>query len=94
MSVLVISGCGNINSQPEEEIDHLTMNDDMMENGLMSHDEVVGLNDLTGLNKLKIPSILERDNEEGVVYTVRARKGKTEILDGTETNRSRYNGSF
>lgn len=104
ISILVISGCSNTNSQPEEEMDHSTMNaeemdhsmmdDEMMENEHMSHDEVVSLNDSTGENELKIPSMLERDNEEGVVYTVRAQEGKTEIFDGIETTTYGYNGTF
>jgi FtsP/CotA-like multicopper oxidase with cupredoxin domain len=60
----------------------------------MSHDEVVSLNDSTGENELKIPPMLERDNEEGVVYTVRAQKGETEIFDGIKTKTYGYNGSF
>lgn len=105
MSILVISGCSNSNSQPDEEMDHSKMNDEemghsMMEmdegmmEGHMSHDEVVSLNDSTGENELKIPSMLERDDEEGIVYTVRAQKGQTEIFDGIETTTYGYNGSF
>ncbi|MEK5069722.1 multicopper oxidase family protein [Sporosarcina sp. FSL K6-1508] len=106
ISILVISGCSNANSQPDEEMDHSMMNDeemdhsmmdmddDMMENEHMSHDEVVSLNDSTGENELKIPSMLERDNKEEVAYTVRAQKGKTEIFDGIETNTYGYNGTF
>ncbi|PID14816.1 copper oxidase [Sporosarcina sp. P34] len=99
ISLLVIGGCSNNNPQPAEEMDqdmeemdHSTMGD-MME-GHMSHDEVVSLNDSTGENELKIPSMLETDNEDGVVYTVRAQKGKTEIFDGTESTTYGYNGSF
>ncbi|WP_338656999.1 multicopper oxidase domain-containing protein (plasmid) [Sporosarcina psychrophila] len=106
ISILVISGCSNANSQPDEEMDHSMMNDeemdhsmmdmddDVMENEHMSHDEVVSLNDSTGENELKIPSMLERDNKEEVAYTVRAQKGKTEIFDGIETNTYGYNGTF
>lgn len=104
LSILVISGCSNNNSQPDEEMDHASMEQDMEEmdhstmgdmmEGHMSHDEVVSLNDSTGENNLEIPSMLERDNEDGVVYTVRAQKGKTEIFDGTESTTYGYNGSF
>lgn len=106
MSILVISGCSSTNSQPDEEMDHSTMSgeemdhstmdmdEDMMENEHMSHDEVVSLNDSTGENELKIPSVLERDNEAGEVYTIRAQKGKTEIFDGVETTTYGYNGTF
>jgi blue copper oxidase len=94
ISVLVISGCSSNNSQSDEEMDHSTMNHDTMENEHMSHDELVSLNDSTGENELKIPSMQERDNEEGVVYTVRAQKGETEIFDGTKTKTYGYNGSF
>lgn len=105
VSILIISGCSSYNSntdkevdhsttnQDTEEMDHSTMDQDMME-GHMSHDEVISLNDSTGENELKIPSMLERDEEEGVVYTVRAQKGKTEIFDGIETETYGYNGSF
>ncbi|WP_010650466.1 multicopper oxidase family protein [Oceanobacillus massiliensis] len=80
----------------EEGMDHSTMDmdDDAMENGHMSHDEVVSLNDSTGEKELKIPSVLGSDNEEEVVYTVRAQKGETEIFDGTKTKTYGYNGSF
>ncbi len=76
--------------------DHSTMDQDQTGNEHMSHDKVVSLNDSTGENELKIPSMLERDNNDGekVVYTVRAQKGKTEIFDGTETNTYGYNGAF
>lgn len=106
ISILVISGCSNTNSQPDEEMDHSTMNDeemdhstmdmddDMKENEHMSHDEVVSLNDSTGENELKIPSMLEPDNEEGVAYTVRAQEGKTEIFDGIETTTMDTMGRF
>ncbi|HLR68536.1 MAG TPA: multicopper oxidase domain-containing protein [Virgibacillus sp.] len=99
VSILVISGCSIDNSQPDEEMENSSMNQhmeemhDMME-GHMSHDEVVPLNDSTGENELKIPAMLEPDNEEGIVYTVRAQKGKTEIFNGIETNTYGYNGSF
>ncbi|KRG13948.1 multicopper oxidase [Virgibacillus soli] len=109
ISLLVISGCSSNSSQPVDEADHSTMNKEEMEemdhstmdqdqtgNEHMSHDKVVSLNDSTGENELKIPSMLERDNNDGekVVYTVRAQKGKTEIFDGTETNTYGYNGAF
>src|SRR5690625_1751296 len=98
ISLLVISGCTNNSSQPDEEpdeeMDHSTMNQDMMENEHIDHDEVVSLNDSTGENELEIPSALERGDDEEAVYTVRAQKGKTEIFDGTETVTYGYNGSF
>ncbi|QUW23352.1 multicopper oxidase domain-containing protein [Sporosarcina sp. Marseille-Q4063] len=100
ISILVISACSNNNSKPEKEMEHSTMGQDMEEmhhdmmEGHMSHDEVVMLNDSTGENELKIPSMLERDDGEGVVYTVRAQKGKTEIFDGTESITYGYNGPF
>ncbi len=99
IGLLVLSGCSNNNSQPDkemdhemEEMDHSAMGD-MME-GHMSHDEVVPLNDSTGENELKIPEMLERDEEDGILYTVRAQKGKTEIFDGIETTTYGYNGAF
>ncbi len=69
------------------------MNQDMME-GHMSHDDIVSLNDSTGINELKVPAELERNNKEEAVYTVRAQKGKTEVFDGVQTNTYGYNGSF
>lgn len=103
VSILVIGGCSK-NIKPDNEMNHSTMNHDMEEmdhstmgdmmEGHMSHDEVVMLNDSTGENELKVPTMLERDDGEGVVYTVRAQKGKTEIFDGTETETYGYNGSF
>ncbi|ARK24114.1 copper oxidase [Sporosarcina sp. P37] len=103
ISILIISGCSN-NAQTEKEMDHSAMNHEMEEmdhstmadmmEGHMSHDEVIMLNDSTGENELKIPTMLEQDAEEDVVYTVRAQKGKTEIFDETETETYGYNGSF
>src|SRR5690625_5979593 len=108
MTALVLAACSD-DKEPtanddgantgEESHEDMDMNEegsdssDLME-GHMSHDEVVSLNDSTGENELKIPSILERDDEEGVVYTVRAQKGKTEIFDGIETTTYGYNGAF
>lgn len=103
ISILIISGCST-STQLGEEMDHSTMNQnmedmdhstmgDMME-GHMSHDEVIMLHDSTGENELKIPAMLEQDAGEGVVYTVRAQEGKTEIFNGTETQTYGYNGSF
>ncbi|WP_251671699.1 multicopper oxidase domain-containing protein, partial [Sporosarcina sp. NCCP-2331] len=105
ISIVIISGCSNDNSKTSEEIDQSTMNQamgemnhsnmmpDMME-GHMSHDQVIRLNDSTGENELKIPAVLEKDKGEGIVYTVRAQKGKTEIFDGTESVTYGYNGPF
>ncbi|WP_432359773.1 multicopper oxidase family protein [Sporosarcina sp. UB5] len=98
ISVAVISGCSS-GSLPTEKMNHdmMEMGNSAMRNmmkGHMSHDTVVMLNDSTGENELKIPSILESETENGIVYTVRAQKGKTEIFDGTETETYGYNGSF
>lgn len=107
ISILAISGCSSNSAQPVDEADHSAMNKedmeemshsamnhDKMRNEHMSHDEVISLNDSTGENELKIPPMLERDKGEGVEYTVRAQKGKTEIFDGIETNTYGYNGAF
>ncbi|MHA6258506.1 multicopper oxidase family protein [Sporosarcina sp. CAU 1771] len=102
LGMLVIGGCSNPSSQPNhsmmnnEEMDDSMMDMDgsMTENEHMSHDEVISLNDSTGENELKIPSILERDNEGEVAYTVRAQIGETEIFDGIETRTYGYNGTF
>lgn len=93
-----------MNKEDMEEMDHSAMNHDemgnkhmnhdKMRNEHMSHDEVISLNDSTGENELKIPPMFERDKGEGVEYTVRAQKGKTEIFDGIETNTYGYNGAF
>lgn len=76
-----------------EGMDHSQMGKDTME-GHMSHNKVVSLNDSTGENELKMPPVLESDNEKEVVYTVRAQKGETEIFDGTKTKTYGYNGAF
>ena len=94
MSILIISGCIKTNSQSSEETVDSNMDGNMMENGHMSHDEVVSLNDSTGENELAIPVMLVPDKEAGIAYTVRAQKGKTEIFDGIETNTYGYNGTF
>ena len=94
ISVLLLSGCSFTKSQSDEEVNHSDMGSNMMMDGHMSHDEVVGLNDSTGENDLKIPMMLERGDKKDVTYTVRAQKGKTEIFDGIETNTYGYNGTF
>src|SRR5699024_10317581 len=98
ISLLVVSGCSANNStsssvEEVEEIDHSTENHDMME-GHMDHDDIVSLNDSTGENELVIPPVLEPDDGEEAVFTVRAQKGNTEIFDGIETATYGYNGSF
>src|SRR5699024_5657436 len=47
-------------------------------------------------NEMNIPSILEKDKEQGndVYYTIEAQQGRTEIFTGTETETLGYNGSF
>ena len=90
--LLMISGCSASNSKPDAEMNHFHMNHDKTKSEHMSHGQVVKLNDSTGENRLKIPSMLERDNEG--TYTVIAQKGKTKIFDGTETKTYGYNGSF
>lgn len=62
--------------------------------GHMDHDEVVSLNNSTGENELEIPPVLESENKDKIVYTVRAQKGEAEIFDGTETKTYGYNGDF
>src|SRR5699024_6072082 len=64
--------------------------------GHMDHDEEVSLNNSTGENELKIPSLHEDENEKKgeVAYTVRAQKGETEIFEGTKTKTLGYNGDF
>lgn len=109
MTAFILSACaGNDENKtaPQNNADtknetneNMNMNEkESMEGmeGHMSHDEVVSLNDSTGENELKIPSVLENDNEkEGeVAYTVRAQKGETEIFDGTKTKTYGYNGTF
>lgn len=50
----------------------------------------------SGENELKIPSVLESDKEIGneVFYTIEAQKGKTEIFEGIQTETLGYNSSF
>ncbi|KAA0965310.1 copper oxidase [Sporosarcina sp. ANT_H38] len=104
-SVLIIGGCSEKDSQSNGAMDHSEMGhgdmentdqdaSDSMGNGHMSHNDPVKLNDSTGENELKIPSVLKRGVEEGIDYTVRAQKGKTEVFDGHETDTYGYNGSF
>lgn len=99
ISILVVSGCSNNDSHPNRDMGHSPMNEHMdnmhhMMEGHMSHDNVIPLNDSTGENELKIPAMLELDDEEGITYTVRATQGKTEIFDGIETDTYGYNGTF
>ncbi len=105
MSALAIGGCsGNstqmdqnteeMNNSNMEEMDDSMIDGSSIENSHMSHDEVISLNDSTGENNLKIPQMLKHDNAEGITYTIRAQKGKTEIFDGVETNTLGYNGDF
>ncbi|WP_313892196.1 multicopper oxidase domain-containing protein [Psychrobacillus sp.] len=102
ISAVIIGGCGANNSG--KEMDHSKMNHEgtemeegtknEMENGHMSHNEPLALNNSTGENELAIPPILEQTDEEGIVYELNAQEGKTEIFDGYETNTYGYNGSF
>ncbi|USK62405.1 multicopper oxidase family protein [Peribacillus asahii] len=80
-------------SNSMEGMDHSKMDKDTME-GHMSHVNVVSLNNSTGENELKMPPVLESDNEKEVVYTIRAQKGETEIFDDTKTKTYGYNGAF
>lgn len=97
-SILVVSGCNDKpNSHGTKE--HVggnemysTMNGTMK--GHMSHDEVIRLKDSTGENELNIPPILKREPGEGIVYTVRAQKGVTQLFDGVQTKTYGYNGTF
>src|SRR5699024_4553013 len=86
----------NTGEESHEDMDMNEEGSDSMDGmeGHMDHDEVVSLNDSTGENELKMPPVLESDNEEELVYTVRAQKGETEIFDGTKTKTYGYNGSF
>ncbi|MGE7788623.1 multicopper oxidase family protein [Lysinibacillus sp. NPDC096259] len=97
MGLGIIGACSQEKSNDMKGMDHSTMNHEMDHDkmkGHESHSNVVRLNDSTGGNELKIPAVLERDNEKGIVYTVKAQKGNTEIFDGIETKTNGYNGSF
>lgn len=83
----------DMNMNGKESMEGMDMDKDKME-GHMSHDKVVSLNDSTGENELKMPPVLESDNEKEVEYTVRAQKGETEIFDGIKTKTYGYNGAF
>ncbi|NBJ70153.1 MULTISPECIES: multicopper oxidase domain-containing protein [Clostridia] len=93
VSLFIITGCSNNVPPPDKELDQGDT-DAETETNHMSHDEVVSLNDSTGENELKIPPILESDSEQEVAYTVRAKKGETEIFTGTKTETYGYNGDF
>ncbi|PIC64870.1 copper oxidase [Sporosarcina sp. P13] len=105
MSILVISGCSN-DAQPADEMNHSMMNQDSeemdhsmmdgssMNNGHMSHDNVVSLHDSTGENDVNIPPLLTSDTEKATNYTIKAQRGKVEIFDGIETATLGYNGDF
>ncbi|MFJ3389460.1 multicopper oxidase family protein [Lysinibacillus sp. NPDC086135] len=93
MGLGIIGACSQEKSNDIKGMDYSTMNHDKMM-GHESHSNVVRLNDSTGENELNIPAVLERDNEKGIVYTVKAQKGNTEIFDGIETKTNGYNGSF
>lgn len=92
IAIFLLTGCSFTKSQSAEEMPHTNMGGNMMGNGHMSHDEVVHLNDSTGENELKIPTMLDR--EKDVTYTVTAQKGQTEIFDGIKTHTYGYNGTF
>ncbi|WP_301107650.1 multicopper oxidase domain-containing protein [Sporosarcina sp.] len=101
LSLFVIGGCSTNNSAPDKAVEespkHHMMegmdHSDMME-GHMSHDQEVRLNDSTGTNELKLPPVLERNADSEALYTVRAQEGKTEIIEGAESETFGYNGSF
>src|SRR5690625_6154024 len=69
----------NTGEESHEDMDMNKEGSDSMEgmDGHMSHDEVVSLNDSTGEKELKIPPVLEEENEkeEEIAKTVRAKKG-------------------
>lgn len=109
MSILVLGACSNPFSRSSEDFpSHRPMHENQesqgmmggkehMSNGMeghMSHDDVVALNDSTGENELNIPAVLESDEQDEIAYTVRARKGQTEIFEGIQTDTLGYNGDF
>lgn len=91
-----MNGSGQTENHMDSMPGHESMNG-QMENGMMQghmdHDNLPPVNDSTGENPLAVPPALER-GKDGVTYTVRAQKGKTEIFNGKETATLGYNGSF
>lgn len=107
-SMGILGACSQGNSNDMKDMDHSSMkmgemdhsSKDMrdMDHGKMkgheSHSNSVSLNNSTGVNEVKVPAELKRNNKDEVVYTVKAQKGKTEIFDSVQTNTYGYNGSF
>ncbi|MGE7090524.1 multicopper oxidase family protein [Lysinibacillus sp. NPDC048646] len=103
VTALLMGGCSASKSDSETRNDHSNMSHkgmDMdesksgMENGHMSHTNPLALKDSTGENELAIPSVLEPENAEDLVYTIKAQEGTTEIFKGYKTETYGYNGSF
>ncbi|WP_391201538.1 multicopper oxidase family protein [Psychrobacillus sp. L4] len=98
ISMVIIGGCSAKNADTGGNMDHSNVTHDGMEDdmeiGHMSHNNPLALNDSTGENDLKIPPVLEHENDEGLVYYLTAQKGNTEVFDGYQTETFGYNGSF
>ncbi|HLR43317.1 MAG TPA: multicopper oxidase domain-containing protein [Pseudogracilibacillus sp.] len=92
--ILVLGACSNTDEaveQGEEEAEHAGHDEEME-----GHDHDMPLDGSTGENELKLPPVLESDQEteDEVYYTIDAQQGKTEIFDGVETETLGYNTSF
>lgn len=96
--ILIVGACNNTDrSEEKEEEAGMEHDDGMMDHGDMEgHDHDMPLESSKGENELKLPSVLESDEEtdDEVNYTIDAQEGKTEIFDGVETETLGYNTSF
>lgn len=105
-SIFLIAGCSAIIPDSEKNTDHSNMGHEGMEmegetkneveNGHMSHDNPLALNNSTGENELNIPSLLEQEkvNEEEAIYSLTAQEGRTEFFDSYQTETYGYNSSL
>src|SRR5690625_419917 len=96
--ILIVGACNNTDrSEEKEEEAGMEHDDEMMDHGDMEgHNHDMPLESSKGENELKLPSVLESDEEtdDEVNYTIDAQEGKTEIFDGVETETLGYNTSF
>ncbi len=95
--IIVLGACSN-NLGNMNPFDMMDSSGDRSEGSMMmghGHSDVP-LQHSTGENELKIPSVLQKDKEEGndVYYTIEAQKGQTEIFEGIQTKTLGYNASF
>src|SRR5690625_3230567 len=94
--IIVLGACSN-NLGNMNPFDMMDSSGDRSEGSMMmghGHSDVP-LQHSAGENELKIPSVLQKDKEEGndVYYTIEAQKGQTEIFEeiGRASCRERRN---